>query len=65
MAQQIDVFIGRRRIDDTARGFFSKRAFNGDLTVIREDFRCPHCSHEKAFRKHSGVFCTRCGTKTK
>ena len=65
MAQKVDVFIGRRRIDDTSRAFFSKRTFNGDMSVIRENFKCPKCSHHKAFRKHSGVFCTRCGMKTK
>ena len=39
---------------------FSKRAFDGKLTV--EEKRCPRCNHHKALATLDKVFkCSRCG----
>ena len=57
--------IGRSRISDTNRIRFSKRAAFGigNLSVIREGFRCPECGNDKAFQKRRVVQCTRCKAK--
>ena len=56
---------GRSRISDTYRIRFSKRAAFGvgNLSVIREGFRCKECGNDKAFQKRRVVQCTRCKAK--
>lgn len=51
------------RID--ADGFFTKRQNRSSrgLDVLRKDFRCPKCGHDKAFSKREWKECTRCKTR--
>jgi Zn finger protein HypA/HybF involved in hydrogenase expression len=56
--------VGRRRIDDTARRNYSKRAYNGSLTVIRDNFLCKCCGSKKALRNTLYTKCTKCGKRT-
>jgi len=38
------------------------RRINGEIEIIK-GMRCTTCSHRKLWKKKTGIYCCRCGTK--
>ena len=59
--------MGRRRIDSKDRQRFSKRAALGDISIVRDNFKCKFCHHEKGIEfnatnspKFGKIKCAKC-----